>query len=849
MPEKSGSVKPLPISLYTAPLREATGVNMNGESIFVKSKAEWIWPADLAGTNKPQDGATGFPAIAAGAAAGNPITSPAGVNQYVEFRQEFDLPVASRGATLTICVDSNYVAWLNGQFVGTGQFSNYPDRRTYDVLPAGTAPRKGRNVLAILVRFNGQGFHSYIPGAPGAIWTLRAGKSIVASGRGALWRSSPCYRQGLVPKITRQLGFTWQYDASADDEWRRLEYAPGADWSPIGPSDLAGPVALGTLIPRPIERLRIGGRTEAIVAAQGVFRRQPPPGSEDKTLAWLMQRDWLSARTDGDVLGVSPRYNLRLTGGHEIKPVWRDGDGVYLVIDLGREEAGCLELDLETDSGVVVDMAYGEHLEDLRVRAEIFGRNFADRYICKAGRQQYTHWLDRWAGRYLQLHIHGLKDRLAIHYVGLRTTEYPLERRGEFRTCDELANRIHEAGVRTLQLCLHERYEDCPWREQALYENDARNQALCGYYCFGEYSVPRTALDMLGRGLHDDGFLEMTAPSNLFRTIPSFSMVWILAMEDYYLHTGDAECIRAQIPTAEKMLAGWLASRVDGLMPSPQGKRFWHFYDWADGLDGDEDYPGMSWVLTHQRFDAPLNLYLCLALGAADRLLQAVGEPKRAWQCRSASRELRASIHRRFFDARAGAYRTYAGKAPGPCADLTQALAILAKTAPAPIERRLRAQLAAGGDGWVQTTLSQSIYKFQAIMTDRRRHGPAVFEMIRRDWGGMLFRGATSLWEVNEGPRGGSSLCHGWSAIPVFFYQACLLGVQPLTPGFAEFSVDPVISAAPCAEGVVPTPRGPIRLRWERQGPRVVYDLSHPGGLVPRFPSLRKGDVVRARKT
>jgi len=109
----------------------------------------------------------------------------------------------------------------------------------------------------------------------------------------------------------------------------------------------------------------------------------------------------------------------------------------------------------------------------------------------------------------------------------------------------------------------------------------------------------------------------------------------------------------------------------------------------------------------------------------------------------------------------------------------------------------------------------------------------------------MLFRGATSFWEVLEGPRGGSSLCHGWSAIPVYFYQAYLLGVQPLAPGFAEFAVDPVVSAAPWAEGVVPTPRGPIHLRWERQGNRTVYELRHPRGLVPVFPSRRKGDVVR----
>lgn len=34
---------------------------------------------------------------------------------------------------------------------------------------------------------------------------------------------------------------------------------------------------------------------------------------------------------------------------------------------------------------------------------------------------------------------------------------------------------------------MHEHYEDYPWREQALYAFDSRNQALYGYYAFGNY--------------------------------------------------------------------------------------------------------------------------------------------------------------------------------------------------------------------------------------------------------------------------------------------------------------------------------------------------------------------------
>lgn len=51
---------------------------------------------------------------------------------------------------------------------------------------------------------------------------------------------------------------------------------------------------------------------------------------------------------------------------------------------------------------------------------------------------------------------------------------------------------------------------------------------------------------------------------------------------------------------------------------------------------------------------------------------------------------------------------------------------------------------------------------------------PNTFLMILpKSGGGMLFDGATSFWETligSEDFNGAGSLCHGWSAIPVYLY-------------------------------------------------------------------------------
>ena len=46
----------------------------------------------------------------------------------------------------------------------------------------------------------------------------------------------------------------------------------------------------------------------------------------------------------------------------------------------------------------------------------------------------------------------------------------------------------------------------------------------------------------------------------------------------------------------------------------------------------------------------------------------------------------------------------------------------------------------------------------------------------------MLFSGATSFWETAAGADDfgkAGSLCHGWSAIPIYFYYRYLLGIIP----------------------------------------------------------------------
>jgi hypothetical protein len=761
------------------------------------------------------------------------------INQYVEFRHEFDATSASR-AELIVSVDSNYVLWLNGEFVDCGQYHDFPNDKVFDTLSVGKYLRPGRNVLSIQVYYQGEPSAQYLGGQPGLFYELTLGDQKIVSGPETQYRIAAEYRSGEMPKITLQLGFPFFYDA------RKVQ----AEWTLIREQDLKATRQDRSLHPRPIAKLKIQDRVAGRICAQGVFRRI----NGKEILVASMQRDYLSAREAKELFNRSANWLLPDETGLCMAPQ-EGNDGVYLVVDLGREEAGFLDLEIDAPTGTTLDIANGEHLDDLRVRANIGGRNFAYQYICRQGRQRFVHYFKRLAGRYLQIQISNFSEPVQLYYAGLLPTEYPIERRGSFHACDSLLNKIYETSIRTLHLCMHEHYEDCPWREQALYANDSRNQALCGYYGFGEYNFPATAFDLLGQGLKDDGYLELCAPAEIPITIPSFSLAWMLAVGDHWQFRADRAYIQKQYPRIGKMMQAYLATVCEGLLPCPKGKRYWQFYDWAANLDGIfggdcTNFGELSW----DRYDAPLNALFVMALDAAATLAAAAGQDSDVEQYTRATNELRTAFHLRFWDAKESTYFSYSDETTSRYyAELTQALALLAGLCPPALADELRKRLAMENNGWTPTTLSQSFYKFEALMADKEKFGRRVFDLICRDWSQMLFAGATSFWETMKGGwdfDNAGSLCHGWSAIPVYFDQAYGLGVRPIEPGFKTFLVDPVRSILPRVKGTIPTPAGVIDVSLEQRGDRMICHLVHPAGLEPRFVGFDAQDevIVQARE-
>jgi hypothetical protein len=776
-----------------------------------------------------------------------------GINQHVDFVRDFVLRAVPRTATVRIAADSDYQLWINGTALPGRQFPCYSHDRVFNTHEVARWLRPGRNRIAILAYFRGVDGFEYRLGRAGLLVQLEAGTCRVVSDGAWRCRLDPVYRSGELPRTTFQLGFTVEADAGREDRWREPGLRLNAGWKPA--VELAAPTGAywKTLRPCP---LPLDARTDIVPAtliARGEVLR---PGRGDVLAAGADSRFSLPEQTAAGQGAPSAAQQMmqdfrRMSRVAQPAPgPWRltlpdkPGRGALALFDLGGEQFGHVRLVAQAPAGTVIEIAHGEHLEDLGVRAFVGGRHFADRFICRAGRHELVIPFRRVGARYLQLHVFvpaARKGTLVIEEIGVVPREYAGPVRAGFASADRLMQAVREVSVRTLRLGMTEHFADCPWREQALYGYDSRNSALFNYYTFGDYAYAAESLRLLGQGLRADGLLELCAPARVPITIPIFSLAWICAVRDHYLFSGRSELFREFEPAILRILEAF-GSRHDartGLFELFIGEAFWTFYEWAPGLDFKD---GHSFGDDGKyRLDAPHNLYLIEAMDALADLLgyERRGSDAAVWRRRAGA--LRKAVGEFFWDERRGLFASFGDRrARWHYSAATQALALVTGVATAAQRARLQPRLfetepgSRGQEKLIPMTLSTQVYGLKALRGAPEALQRGAYDALLRIYGGMALKGAGTLWETERGADEfdlAGSLCHAWSAAPLWFTQAYVLGVEPLAPGFKRFRVRPHPAGLPGADGRIPTPAGALTISWRRHGARLKVACQAPRNL------------------
>ncbi|MFM1878207.1 MAG: hypothetical protein RLZZ241_1073 [Bacteroidota bacterium] len=420
--------------------------------------------------------------------------------------------------------------------------------------------------------------------------------------------------------------------------------------------------------------------------------------------------------------------------------------------------------------------------------------------------------------RYVELKITTADAPLTLHDFTSRFTGYPLEERATFASDRADLTPIWEVGWRTQRLCAGENYFDCPYYEQLQYAGDTRIQCLISTYVSGDTRLFKNALLSYRDSKLPFGLTQSRYPSYDPQIIPTFSLVWITMIHDYWMLTPDSETVKALVPEILSVLE-WYDRHIDnsGLLGKME---YWNFVDWVeeDGWQSGVP-PGVR-----DSHSTLISLQYVYTLQKAIALLSSFGYPEQAKRFQNRVASIQNAARVQSWDTERQLFadtpeKTYFSQH-------TNALAILTDTAPIEDQKALMERLLSQ-DSVAETTYYFSFYRTEALAKSGMAN--TYLEGLG-PWQEMLDLGLTTFAEEPDPTR---SDCHAWSASPLYHFLSLVCGVRPDSPGFQTVRIAPNLNALKQIEAKIPHALGDLTLKIEQQkDEELIGKITLPEGLT-----------------
>ena len=467
-------------------------------------------------------------------------------DSYVAFRKTFTLDEDMDTATAFISAVDKYVLWVNGEMVtldGSLKRGPTPYDSYYDTVVISNL-RKGENVIALLVAFNGRsGDGSIVPVVideegdeytqAGLLFEMQAGDQLIKSD--SSWKAlrHPAYKNRVTagadyPGYNQSSMLAERnvyFDAREDiGDFTAADYDDGF-WEDATLVAKAGDLPFGALYDAMIETVKF----------QEIADFENADDYVETTLA---------AAT---LLVLNLPGNIQFTSYFEL------------------EAPAGKKLTIYTDTYTDKDGL----------------PNFKDTYVTREGTQSYENYPWRSGTKLIIEAEAGIK----FTRLGYRLSGFNGEAVGSFKSSNADLDQLWQESLNTITICMRDTYMDCPERERGPYMGDASNQidaALYSYDAEGLAMTKKAILACVG-WTTDTGTIPSRAPSVKPQEIPNQSLAFMTSAYHYWLHSGDKETMTAYYEAFVNYLK--LYEMENGLPVYRAGS--WTWNDWGDKIDSD----------------------------------------------------------------------------------------------------------------------------------------------------------------------------------------------------------------------------------------------------------------------
>ena len=742
---------------------------------------------------------------------------------YLHFRRTLEMPSAPAAYTVRVSADNRFILYVNGNRVGDGPARGDLAHWRYERFDLAPYLRSGHNLITATV----WNFGVYAPVAQISDRTAfllesdETGPTGISTPNGWLVEEEPGQRaldrSSVSIKTYFASGPGEEIDASKYD-WNWYSDTLGPNWLPAASpmrdsifvgvqlahsSDTTGDNPWG-LIPDTLPHMEYASTTAGSpVSMDEIATEQPSLAHFPEQATELPSGIHVHVLFDRKTL-TTAYPELIVSGGKGSHIVLTYSEALY---DKDQHKGDRDALDYTDNSGT-------KHPRK--------ALGLTDSFFPDGGphRVFMPLWWRTW--RYLDLDITTGSDPLTLESLKAHFTAYPFEERAKFQSADPDLDKIWDISWRTARLDAHETYMDTPYYEQLQYVGDTRIQALISYTVAGDDRLGRQAIAAFDQSRIPEGITRSRYPSSLPQNIPTFSLLWIGMLHDYWMYRPDPQFIRDELPGTRDVLT-WFAKyeASDGLLGQLP---WWSFIDWVPSGDiPTYDTNGQSCVTTLQ--------YLGALMDAAD-LEQHLGDPVLATRYQSRIEHIRAGLTAKCWVPSRGLLADN----PGQKNFNQQAniLGVLYDVIPKDRQQDVLRRMLTIEPGTTPDGILAASYYFRFYLARALDHAGMADDYLKSldPWRKLLPLHFSTWPEIPGDTRSDS---HAWSAHPIYDMLTLVAGIEPDSPGFASVRIAPHLGPLDQLTATFPHPSGDIKVEYRRTGSGMTATIVLPGDLTGNF--------------